>query len=79
MRLILKASTDCRRKNLLMSNKVAIIILDKYSNVSFRDIILTEYCAPNKQPQYCRINSIYAVYILLHYILLFPRSDTGWH
>ena len=48
MRLILKASTNWRRKNLLISNEVAIIILDEYSNTSFRNIILVERYTPNK-------------------------------
>ena len=50
MWLILKANTNYRRENLLTSNKVAVIILNKYSNANFRDIVLTECYAPNKQP-----------------------------
>ena len=49
MRLILEAGADRRRKNLLMSDKVAVIIPDEYSDASFRDIVLIERCAPNKQ------------------------------
>jgi len=49
MRLILKASANYYYKNLLISNKVAVIILDEYSNTSFCNIILIEYYAPNKQ------------------------------
>ena len=79
MRLILEASANRRYKNLLISNKVAIIILDKYSNTSFRDIMLIERYAPNKRPRYYCINLMYAVYMPLHYILLFPYSDTSWH
>jgi hypothetical protein len=48
MRLILEASANRRYKNLLTSNKVAIIILDEYSNASFRNIILAECYIPNK-------------------------------
>ena len=48
MWLILKASTDWCRENLLISNKVAVIILDEYGDASFRDIILVEYCTLNK-------------------------------
>ena len=48
MRLILETSTNRHRKNLLISNKVAVIILDKYGNTSFRDIILMEYYTPNE-------------------------------
>jgi hypothetical protein len=77
MRLILEASANCRRKNLLISNKVAVIIPDKYSNTSFYNIILTERYAPNKQPQYYYINLTHTVYMPLHYILLFPRGNTS--
>ena len=49
MRLILEASANWRYKNLLISNKVAIIILDKYGDASFHNIIFAECCTPNKQ------------------------------
>ena len=48
MRLILEAGADCRYKNLLISNEVAVIILDEYGDACFRDIVLVERCAPNK-------------------------------
>jgi len=48
MRLILEANTNRRYKNLPTSNNVAIIILDKYSNASFCDIVLMERNIPNK-------------------------------
>ena len=79
MRLILEASADRCRKNLLISDKVAVIILNKYNDASFRDIILTECTTPNKPLRYCRISSVHAAYIPLHYVLLFPYGDTGWH
>ena len=79
MRLILEAGTNQHRKNLPISNKVAVIILNKYNDASFRDIVLTEHATPNKPLQYCYISSAYAAYIPLHYVLLFPRGDTGWH
>ena len=48
MRLILEANANRRRKNLLTSNEVAVIILDEYSNTTFHDIVLTDRYAPNK-------------------------------
>ena len=79
MRLILEAGADRRRENLPTSNEVAVIIPDEYGDASFRNIILAEYYAPNKQPRYCRINSTHATYMPLHYVLLFPHSNTSWH
>ena len=48
MRLILEAGTDCRRENLLMSNKVAVIIPDEYGDACFRNIVLAERYTPNE-------------------------------
>ena len=79
MQLILEASADRHYKNLLTSNKVAIIIPDKYSNAGFRNIVFIKCYMPNKPPQYCRINLVHAAYMPLYYILLFPHGNTGWH
>ena len=79
MRLILEAGANWRRKNLLISDEVAVIIPDEHGNASFRDIVLAERCMPNKPLRYCRINLAHAAYMPLHYVLLFPRGDTGWH
>ena len=77
MRLILEAGANCCRKNLLISNKVAVIILDEYGNTSFYNIMLIKRYAPNKQPRYSRINLAHAVYMPLYYVLLFPCGNTG--
>ena len=79
MRLILEASADQCRKNLLISDEVAIIIPDKYNDASFCNIVFVEHTTPNKPLQYCCISSAHAAYMLLHYVLLFPYGDTGWH
>ena len=79
MRLILKANVDCYCENLLISNKVAVIIPNKYSGVTFHNIVHVEHCAPNQQLQYCHINSTHATYMPLHYVLLFLCGDIDWH
>jgi hypothetical protein len=48
MWLILEASTNYYYKNLLISNKMAVIILNKYNDASFYNIIFIEHYAPNK-------------------------------
>ena len=40
MRLVVEAGADRRRKNLLISDEVTAIILDKYTAASRRDLIL---------------------------------------
>ena len=48
MRLILEASTDYCRENLLISNEVAVIILNKYGDADFYNIVFIECYMPNK-------------------------------
>jgi hypothetical protein len=43
MRLIIKSGANRRYKNLLTSNEVIALILDKYINTSRRDLILIVY------------------------------------
>ena len=49
MWLILEASANYYYENLLISDEVAVIIPNKYSNTNFRDIVLIEHYTPNKQ------------------------------
>ena len=79
MRLILETSINCRRRNLLISNEVAVIILDEYNDAGFYNIISIERCITNKPLRYCCISLVRAVYMPLYYILLFPRGNTGWY
>ena len=48
MRLILEVNTNWRYKNLLISNKVAIIILNKYNDAGFYNIVFIKYTTLNK-------------------------------
>jgi len=50
MWLILEAGRNRRRENLLISDKVAITIPDKYIDTSFRDIVLIERRRPEEPP-----------------------------
>jgi hypothetical protein len=77
MRLIIKSSANYRYKNLLTSDKVIALIPDKYINTSYYDLVLIIYKASYKRLQMHIINVIYAIYILLYYILLFLYSDPG--
>jgi hypothetical protein len=75
MRLLLEAGADQRRHNLPTSNEVALIIADEYGEPCSREIVLTyrngtglSYIDPN-----------HGAYMPLHYVLLFPGGDMGWH
>jgi hypothetical protein len=77
MRLILKSGANCRYKNLLTSNKVIALILDKYINASRYDLMLIVYKASYKRPQMRIVNVIHIAYIPLYYVLLFLYSNLG--
>jgi hypothetical protein len=79
MRLVLEAGADRRRENLPTSDEVAVILPDEYAEPSFRDIILAYRPIAGEPPQYNRISSTHAAYLPLHYVLMFPHGDTGWH
>jgi hypothetical protein len=75
MRLIIKLSANRRCENLLTSNKVIAIILDKYINASCRDLILIVREVSRERPQIRIVNVIHAMYMPLYYVLLFLYSD----
>jgi hypothetical protein len=50
MRLIIKLSANYCYKNLLTSNEVTAIILNKYINASYYNLILIVYEASCKRP-----------------------------
>ena len=77
MKLFLEMGVDWRYSNLFTIDKVAIIILDKYNQGGFLDIVLA-YCNPKIDTnQYYTISFNSAAYIPLYYILFFPRGDLG--
>jgi hypothetical protein len=75
MRLIIELGANRRCENLLISNEVIAIILDKYINVSRRDLVLTVREAGREDSHIKTVNIIYAIYILLYYVLLFLYGD----
>jgi hypothetical protein len=77
MRLILELSVNRRCENLLTSNKVIALILNKYINASRRDLVLIVREASYKRPQMRIVNVTHVAYMPLYYILLFLYSDPG--
>jgi ribosomal 50S subunit-associated protein YjgA (DUF615 family) len=75
MRLIIELSANCRYKNLLTSNKVIAIILDEYIDASRRDLVLIVREASRERLQIRTVNVIHAIYMPLHYVLLFLYGD----
>lgn len=79
MRLVMEAGADQRRENLPTSDEVAVILPDEFSGGSRRDIVLAVRNPSGNQPRLATIDVSHAAYMPLHYVLLFPRGDYGWH
>ena len=75
MELIVEKDADRHQYNLSVSNEVAIIIQDEYSQPCKCKIVLIE-CNNNQMFQ---ISPTYTMYMPLHYVLLFPYRDLSWH
>jgi len=76
--LIIESGADRPRCNLPTSNEVAMIIGDEYAESGFRDIILASRSNDN-QPHFSTINGNHASYMPLHYVLSFPKGESGYH
>ena len=78
MELICATGADQRRHNVPVANEFAMIIPDEYGVASVRDIVLA-YRNGGDQSAYQTISSTHAEYTPLHYTLLFPYGEHGWH
>ena len=79
MRLIMKTETDRRRVNFFTSNEIAVIIPYEQEEVCGRDIVLAARQNGLKSVKMHRINQNHAVYMSLHYVLLFSCGEYGYH
>jgi len=73
-RLTYKPHTDRRRYNIPTGNEIAIVLPGEGMAEDGRDIILQL-----KGGGLQRIREYSPTYIPLHYVLLFPRGELGWH
>ena len=78
LKLIMETGADRRRENLPTSNEIALIIANEYGEAGFRDIVLARRTG-NIDNNFSIINPNHASYMALHYVLLFPNGDMGWH
>jgi hypothetical protein len=80
MSLVVETGADLRRENLPTTDEVSMILPDEYGRGGFRDIVLAERLNGGVQSNgFSIINSNHASYLPLHYVLLFPYGDPGWH
>ena len=79
MRLVLEGGADRRRDNLPTCNEVTAIIPYEREESSRRDIVLAVRNPGQNKPKLTKIHPSNASYMPLHYVLLFPYGDYGWH
>ena len=77
MHLIVQIDADRRRENLLISEKIAIIISNEYAEAEFRDIVLNLRDSSQDEFAFSSIIANHVAYMFLHYVLLFPAGDVG--
>ena len=76
IRLRVMPGQDTRRYNLPTSDEMAVILPGDGSAQERRDIILRLRA---DEHLYARIDDGHPAYSPLHYVLLFPNGDHGWH
>jgi hypothetical protein len=75
----LVAGSDKRTENLPTSNEVCAIIPNERSDPGFRYIRIYLRHIDADNARFTIISQNHALYMPLHYTLLFPGGDLGWH
>jgi hypothetical protein len=75
LRLIASRTKDARRHNVPTVDEVtALMVGDGSEVVDRRDVVLAQQAGP-----FQRISELHVGYMVLHYPLLFPYGEDGWH
>lgn len=78
--LVMEEGADRRRHNLPVADEVAVIMLGEETGEPTRRDIQLQLRGTDFNPSGCkRISQNHASYMSLHYVLLFPQGDPGWH
>ncbi|KAH9536339.1 hypothetical protein CY35_17G102200 [Sphagnum magellanicum] len=75
LRLIASRTKDARQYNVPTADEVAALMVgDGSEAVDRRDVVLVQQAGPLQ-----RISELHVGYMALHYPLLFPYGEDGWH
>ncbi len=75
LRLIASRTKDARRYHVPTADEVAALMVEDGSEaVDRRDVVLAQQAGP-----FQRISKLHVGYMALHYPLLFPYGEDGWH
>jgi len=73
--LIISRTKDARRYNVPMADEVtALMVGDGFKVVNMRDVVIVQQVG-----SFQRISELHVGYMALHYPLLFPYDEDGWH
>jgi len=79
LRLVVERGADRRRENLPTADEVSMILPEEYGDQGMRDIVLARRVDEEDVESFTLINPNHALYLPLHYVLLFPNGELGWH
>ena len=79
LQLVVKSESNCHRTNLSTALEVAAFIADGYKDHLFRENVIAERTAAGTELSFHKVSYANAAYFPLHYVLLFPQGQTGWH
>jgi hypothetical protein len=75
LRFIASRTKDARRYNVPTIDEVtALMVGDGSEDVDRRDVVIVQQADP-----FQRISELHVGYMALHYPLLFPYNEDGWH
>jgi hypothetical protein len=75
LRLIAFRTKDARRYNVSTADEVAALMVgDGSEAIDRHDVVLAQQAGP-----FQRISELHVGYMVLHYPLLFPDGEDGWH
>ncbi len=75
MHSIASRTKDARRYNVPTVNEVvALMVGDGSEAIDRRDVTVAQQASPFQ----C-ISKLHVGYVVLHYLLLFPYGENGWH
>ena len=78
--LIVERGADRRRENLPTADEVSMILPEEYGSEGFRDIVQARRInGEEMENTFTIMNPNHALYLPLHYVLLFPYGESGWH
>jgi len=79
LRLVVERGADRRCENLPTADEVSMILPEVYGDQGMRDIVLARTLDEEDVESFTLINPNHAVYLPLHYFLLFPNRELGWY